>query len=843
MNLQTQPFEVGSKKGFLMDKAACRLECVVARRHYIGIFLLSFATLLLELSLTRVFSVASWYHFGFLVISTSLLGFGASGVTLSLWSYLRERAPLDPALAILSLAFGIVTLGSFRLMQSIPFDPFSMLLDKRQLIFTAVYFLMLAAPFFCSGMGIALLFTRGTSNVGLLYAADLLGAGLGCAALAIVMPEFGGSGSVVVAAAIGSLAAVVFGLSRARGLMITGVAISLTTIVLAFMAEQELPITVVSNKHHRLQPAGMAPIYTAWNSFSRVDVYELPPMPEAGRPDPGLGIIIDAGTAGTAIGDLSMGVRNYLSNCPQYYASGLPYVGKKHAKVLIIGSGAGAEVLEALYFGASSITAVEINPIINDIVTKRLSQYWGGLFQQPEVHLVTEDGRSFVRRSQEKYDAIISIQTMSESALTSGATTMAESYTCTREAFEDYLDHLTPEGVYLVTRTDFQIPRVFATISEVFERRGLGSPASHLFAFEGILAPFHSSQFISGSLFKKSPFTDAEIREMKERLGINNPSVWKGNTPPKIYYSPFDPPQTLFQVKLAKIATSTDLSEIYVSSDRLLSPATDDKPFFNQNIPLSSLRPWIFRRILSAGGKDANSGYLVGGLPVAEAMLVILLIQAIGIAAVLILLPLARFSWQGLRMPGHWSFLTYFACLGLGFIMIEVVLLQRFILFLGQPAYTFAVVLASLLVFTGAGSYVASLFHENSRRLFFLILLAIMFAICATLFLTPWVLSATLGFAFPWRVAISVALVAPLGVLLGMPFPTGLRMVANEASDLVPWAWGVNAFFTVIGSVSSMILGMALGFTWVLVIAGMCYLVALVAIAAFKAEQQLLYTE
>ena len=160
----------------------------------------------------------------------------------------------------------------------------------------------------------------------------------------------------------------------------------------------------------------------------------------------------------------------------------MAYVGKEHPKVLIIGSGAGREVLEALYFGASSITAVEINPIINDIVTKRMREHWGGLFEQPEVRLVTEDGRSFVRRSKEKYDAIISVNTMSYAALASGALTLSESYIMTREAFEDYWNHLTPNGTLLVTRL-IQIPKLFATTREMFDHLGLGSPADHLFAF------------------------------------------------------------------------------------------------------------------------------------------------------------------------------------------------------------------------------------------------------------------------------------------------------------------------------------------------------------------------
>src|SRR5262249_34457478 len=185
-------------------------------RHSVGIFLLSLATLLLELALTRVLSVALWYHFGFLIISTALLGFGASGVVLALWRWLRERVSLDQALSALALAFGALTIGCFWLMQRIPFDPFSLMADRRQILFMPLYYLIISAPFFCSGLALALLFTRGTRQINQLYAFDLFGAGLGCVAIAVVMPRFGGSGSVVVAAALGLLAAAVFAVNKAR---------------------------------------------------------------------------------------------------------------------------------------------------------------------------------------------------------------------------------------------------------------------------------------------------------------------------------------------------------------------------------------------------------------------------------------------------------------------------------------------------------------------------------------------------------------------------------------------------------------------------------------------------
>src|SRR5437762_4964575 len=247
----------------------------ISSRHYLGIFLLSLATLLLELSLTRVLSVSLWYHFGFLVISTALLGFGTSGVVLALWRRLRELASLDHALALLALLFGVLTVFCFWVMQRIPFDPFSLFSDKRQLAFMPLYYVVISLPFFCSGLALALLFTRGGRRVNRLYAFDLVGAGIGCAALAIIMPLFGGSGSAVFAAALGLLAAAIFGFRSARKIAGIAVAFAAGLFALAFFAGRLLPMSITPNKRIPAQP----PIYTAWNTFSKIDVYETKALP------------------------------------------------------------------------------------------------------------------------------------------------------------------------------------------------------------------------------------------------------------------------------------------------------------------------------------------------------------------------------------------------------------------------------------------------------------------------------------------------------------------------------------------------------------------------------------
>ena len=797
--------------------------------HYVGIFLFSLATLLLELALTRVLSVALWYHFGFLIISTALLGFGASGVVLALWRRLREQVSLDRALASLALAFGVTTVICFWLMQRIPFDPFSLLTDRRQIFFMPLYYIIISVPFFCSGLALALLFTRGTQHINRLYAFDLFGAGLGCAALAVVMPVFGGSGSVVVAAAVGLLAAAVFAFRKARKLAGLCLALCVIAFALASFADRALPISVTPNKQKPPRP----PIYTAWNTFSRIDLYEAPPNPQTNAPGTRR-FIFDAGTVATGMQDLRPSVRDYLSRHQndEEYRSSIAYVGKQNPRVLIIGSGGGAQVLDALHFGAREITAVEINPIINDVVSRRMSDYWGGLFNQPEVRLVTEEGRSYVRRSREQYDAIISVHTISNAAIASGALSLAENYVLTREAFEDYLDHLTPDGVIYFTRPEQQIARLFATAREALAARGITDAAAHLYAFSFTISPqtFQTAgtnrlSFSAGFLLKKSPFTPEELRRIEELLGVGLPSRNPNQPAPEVLYSPLVPHAgSIYQT----LVTAPDLQAVYRSQAAQIEPATDDRPFFNQHTRWSSINLNTFRDLFMQAGQGRMA---LEDRPVAEVTLLVLLAQTILIAAALILLPLARFSREGLRAPNRWRFLLYFAGLGLGFIMIEIALLGRFMLFLGQPVYTFAVVLASLLVFTGAGAYLAGRFRSQPRRSLLRIMPIILLTLIATAFVMPALFSAALGLTLLWRVPLSVVLLAPLGILLGMPFPTGLRIVSAEASALVPWSWGVNGFFTVIGTVTALILGMSFGFKMVLLVGALCYLIALAAIA------------
>ena len=794
-------------------------------RHCIGLLLLSLATLLLELSLTRVMSVALWYHFGFLVISTALLGFGAAGVTVASWRWLRQEAPLDPALTALGCAFAVAAIASFRLQQVIPFDPFALLAEPRQLLWMPLYYLAVAAPFYASGLAIALLFTRGARDIGRLYAFDLVGAAAGCAAVAIVMPALDGAGAIAAAAAIGALSAAVFAPSSPRGRLAGALALGLALALGALSSRGEAAMPIATTLGKRPPRPLPAPHYTAWNTFSKVAVFELPS--KQGNLVKRV-MLIDGGTAATGIRDLRGGVRAALARTPDdhAYPSSVAYLGKPRPRVLVLGSGAGAEVLDALHAGASRVTAVEINPLVNQVGAERMRDFWGDLFADPAVHLVTDEARSFVRRSSERYDAIVSSHTISNAAVASGALSLSENYTLTREAFEEYLDHLAPDGVLYLTRPEAQIPRLFATAREAFARRGLGDPTRSLVAWRLPSQLPGRTSFGAGFLLQRSPLGEDQVRRIRDFLArVQTP----GEEPQRVevLYAPDDPhPGSL----LERLLSAPDPRAVYAAEAALLEPATDDRPFFNQHVRWSSLSPATFVDLFR------QKGYLAGRMaledrPVAEVTLVVVLAQSCLVAALCILLPLWRASRGGLAPPSRFRFLTYFSGLGLGFIFVEIALLQRFSLFLGQPVHTLAVVLAGLLLWTGAGAALASRLAGDRGGVRRAVGAALVVGAAVAL-LAPAVFSVALGLPLPLRIAIALGLLAPLGIALGMPFPTGLRLVEAEAPALVPWAWGTNCFCTVIGTVAAQILGMAFGFRVVLALAALCYVAALLALGS-----------
>lgn len=784
-------------------------------KYTAGIFLVSFATLLFELSLTRVFSVTLWYHFGFLIISTALLGFGVAGVLLSLWKKLREEYDLDKSLAWLSICVSLSVIVCFWLMQQIPFDPFALYTDSMQLLYMPLTYIVVSIPFFFAGLALSLLFTRFATGVNRLYAFDLAGAALGCIAIIFTISYFGGGGSVLFAGVFSAVAALTFSGKSSKLLSVISAVMLIVALLFSLNADKLVPLHITSNKAPGLAKA--TPAYSQWNTFSRIDLYINNSDIDTTKKAPLF--VIDRGTAMTGLDfDLKPDVKTALQlhNNDSLYGSCLAYLGKKDPSVLIIGSGCGTQVLDGLHYGAKSITAVEINPIINDVVTH--NEYWSDLFKQPQVHLVTDEARNYVRSSKDTYDAIVSVHTISNAAIASGALSLSENYVLTKEAFEDYYDHLTDSGAIYFTRPEFQLPRLFTTGKEVLESKGIKDVQNHFFAYT--YPPFlglggERQSFFAVFLMSKTPFTQEQVAQLKQYAYLQ-----ASDEKPIFLYEPYKKENNIYD----SIVHATNLEDVYAKYPYELAPATDNAPFFNHHTKWSALTWDSFIQIFSQG---RGGRMALEDMPGAEVSLIVLLVQVIIISGIFILLPLFKFSKQHVATKGIAPYLIYFSGLGFGFIMIEIVIIQLFSLLLGQPIYTFAVVLAALLLFTGLGAYISGRFKNNTRKYLRTSMLVLCALVVAASFLLPPLLQSAIALPDSVRIILTIVLILPLGILLGIPFPSGIQLVNQRSPAFIPWAWGVNGFFTVIGSVVAVILGMMIGFQAVLWIAAGIYFISM----------------
>jgi hypothetical protein len=749
-----------------------------------------------------VLSVTLWYHFGFLVIATGLLGFGAAGSALSAWSWLRDRADLDGAAGLLAAAYGAATVLAHLALQRVPFAPFSLLEDPLQALWTPLYLGLVACPFGLAGLVVALLLTRAGGRLHRVYAWDLAGAGAGCGAALLLLPALGGSGAVIASGAAGALSGAPLA-GRARPAVVAAsLALGLGLLAAALSADAWAPLRLTANKTSRAVPA----TWTRWDAFSRVDLLERP-----GRRV----FRIDGGSAFTGTVDPRPWLEGHTESAtvgPTLRELGVPFAVAPAPRVLVIGSGAGAEVLEALRLGAQRVTALEVNPII--VETVRRDPFWGDLFHRADVELHATEARSFIRRTEASYDLIVSVHTISNAAMAAGALALAESHILTLEAFADYLERLGPRGLLYITRPEAQLPRLVATARSALEGAGVLEPERSVFAWRARPPRPGARSFSAGLVIRRAPFTPEERAAM---AGALDPARFE-----RLY--PRASPEG--GLRLARhtdvdiyraLLETPELGPVLASSRTRLDPATDDRPFFHHRTRWSQLGLDTLRAVLS---QRQRARMALEDQPLAEVTLVLLLVEAGALGAVFIFLPLLRLRKEGLRTPRVARWLAFFGLVGVGFIVVEIVLMQRLTLYLGKPALTYSTVVGGLLVSSGAGAALSRRLASTwGRSLFFVPALLV----AATAAAIPALADSSLALPLASRISLALLAIAPLGLALGLPFPAGLARVAATAPGFVPWAWGVNAFFTVIGTVLATMLGMSAGFGAALVLGGLAY--------------------
>lgn len=806
-------------------------------RFYAAIFLVSAAVLSLQIIYTRLFSYAIWYHFAYATIGVAMLGFGASGALLAIFPGLLSR-DVGRRVAALCVFAGGTTVAGLATIAITPFDPFELPASGRHFFYLSVYYASVLLPFFSAGMCVAMLLTAGARRVGSLYFADLCGAALG-AFLAIPLLNGVGAPGSVVCAALCFVGAALTLRPRFPMALVVGGAMLLFLPVADVLAPTPAPSKRLN--HILRDSPGTQLELSRWNAIARIDVVSWRD-PEKSRgsgvwsvwgfahdpvpPTPAHHTIAQDADAVTPMyrfrGDFAD--FDFLEN----HILHVPYlVRPKPPDVLVIGVGGGIDVLTALRFGAEHVTGVDVNPVTVWALQDHFADWTGGLYRSPQVDLQLGEGRSFVRRSDSTYDVIQINGVDTLSALASGAYVLAESYLYTREAVSDFLGSLRDGGLLSIVIMDPFVPgvpprhtiRLTGNILAALEDMGVADPAGQLIVvgaperevvtrFFRSADPHHRPIMAMTLLVRQGGPFSTEERERVESFCERNGFA--------IFHLPGKPPHpSLKEIVEGGAARANHVDRFPLD----IRTTSDDRPFF--------FNFYRWRHLL-----DHLTYSPIRAAATGQVMLVVMLGQALVFATLLILGPLFVFSRAGLQAPDRFGLLAYFSALGLGFILLEVPLIQKFVLFLGYPTHSFSVTLAALLVFTGLGSLLSSRIQSALDRVLPVLVAVVGVVIGIYSIALPPLFDALLGAPLAIRSATTVVLLAPLGLPLGMFFPLGIRSIRDRR--FVPWAWGVNGLTSAVGSVLAVILAITYGFAVVMWIALGVYVVGVLALLASR---------
>jgi len=765
-----------------------------------GVALSSFAALLLELALTRLFSVVLFYHFAFLAISIALLGLGAGGV----FAYLRKeslarwgtRALVARLCNINALIVPVALVVALLI-------PVSLHLSTNNFLRLTAIYLVSAVPFFMTGLQFSVVFSRESSHIPRLYGADLVGGALACLGIVPLLNWLGGPNTVLFSGVVMAIA----GAAWAGGGKLRRSALGRAVFLLALIAFNYSGrlLDIVYAKGGFRDSAWVE--FSRWNAISRVEV---------DHQGDARAIVIDA-DASTYLMNVdptqwsSSDWKKDLMSAPPALANVL----RPHGQFAIIGPGGGVDVVRAVANGSPSVTGIEINPIIaNTIMRGRYADYTYHLYDRPEVHIHVSDGRSFVRNAGQHFDVVQMTLVDTWASTAAGAFALSENSLYTVEAFQEYFEHLNPDGMIAVTRWEFRQPRealrVVSVAMEALHRLGVANPAANFIVVsQGLLNEDGIAVVV---LAKKTAFTPGEENAVLAHLS-SYPSLVRQYLPSKPGNNPF-----------SALIASNDPAAFAKSYPYNVAPVDDDAPFFFFTLKLSQiLHPDLQQGI----DWKVNLGVAV--------LFMVLAISLVAVFAFLVI-PLA------LGAGGSQSTvsLLYFVAIGLGYILVEIAFIQRFVLFLGHPTYALTVVVFLLLLSSGGGS-LASRRWITRARLSWLPLIAIVAVLLLYVFILPALLNALVGMPFVGKLLVSAALLVPLGFTMGMPFPTGMRALASTPvpefpqprggaanQNAVEWAWAMNAASSVLGSVLAMVIAIQFGLSVTLACGAFAYLLALV---------------
>jgi hypothetical protein len=784
-----------------------------------GLFLTALATLLLELLDSRLLSVLTWYHLSFFAVSLAMLGMAAGAVFVFLsgtdfdFDGQRERLPRYA----MALALSIPVTHVMSLYVPIP-DLSSVVLSVTlaDIGWIIAATIVLTIPFFLSGVVITVGLTRAGGAIGYLYAADLLGASAGALLIIPLLDSTDISSTAFAAGTAAAMGALCFARAEGQQWSFRSIAIVGAIMLLTILnTSLDRGIGVVHAKGNKFN---MDRVYRmVWNSHSFIVIKRpvadrVPQFWGRGENSDDVRVTwatmhID-GAAATPVtkwdGDPASlaWVRQDVTSLPYRLRQG---------DVAVIGVGGGRDLLAAIGYGNASVTGVEINRTFVDVL-RGSHRNFANLADYPGVELVHAEARSWLTHTSKRFDILQMSLIDTWAATGAGAFTLTENGLYTVEAWRVFLDRLKPRGV-------FSVSRWFASES-VSETTRLVSLAVASLIDHGIERPWEhiilvARGIVATLLLSPDPFSDADLRridESAEEYGFD------------VLLSPNRFPEDSQLDRIVRSANTEALAAASSHPDFDYGAPTDSRPYFFNILKLSR-----FHRV-----NAASFGVVAGNIR-ATATLVILFVIALMLVSAIILVPLIRSGLPSMSVAGFGWSVMYFAAIGAGFMFIEIPLLQSFSVYLGHPAYTYAVILFSTIFFTGIGSALSERIDLDSAWWRYAVPLTIATLTLGFAFGLPVLVAATVIFSTPVRCGIAVAAVAPLATVLGFCFPLGMRSVERISPEATAWMWGINGACGVLASIAAVAVSIALGIVANLFAAAILYLLVMLPASALVA--------
>jgi hypothetical protein len=795
-------------------------------RLLVSLGILSAAIIAFQLALMQILSIVQWHHFAYMVISVALLGFGAAGTVLALFrQWLLKQIPLLLPVLMISCGISMSLVIYISQLSFIRFDSYLLFANYTHIGRLLLTYLLFFIPFLLGALAIGLIFDHYVAVIGKVYFANLLGSAAGGLLLLAMLwfllphrlPAFISwlpviAGTLIIPANDANY--------RKRTIQLSLFAFLAFIICIGTIAlPPKLHLSQFKDLTKTLLLPDAAMKMERTSAYGPIQAVSSPVL----RYAPGLSLKADqpvgAGTAVFINGDWLGVVASHNPADPSfllhYTSFDLPYRMAERKDVLVLQAGTGMEVAHALSRHATNIVAVESNAVLTDALQHELAPDNDSLYYRPEVIVRNQEPRIFLLSDTARYD-LINLPPAGSFGGSAGLYSLHEQFLLTKEAFVQMWPRLQEDGVISITAWmdyPFRHPlKLLATLVEVLEQLNIGQPHLHIAAIRS----WSTITFV----LTKQPLTGTAIQNIR-----NFCNQWQfdlallpGLQPEeRVRYHQLQD-NSFFQNMDTLFSTGRDA--LYTDYSFNIKPATDNRPYFAQFFRWKSL-PQLAENFGNRSIPFLEIGYL---------LVVITLIQIAVVSFVLVLLPLFRRGWKGNQKA---AVLFYFGGIGLGYMFVEMVFIQHFILYFGHPVYAAAAVITALLFFSGFGSFMSGYFSGNRKAMMLIVTAIIVLLVIYAAVLMP-LLQQTMHASLPVKLLIVLLLIAPLAFCMGIPFPAALWRLARTSATEIPWAWGLNGCISVISAALATVIAVEEGSTMVMWLAAFAYCLPLIVCSRWK---------